>query len=759
MKYFVFIILTYSSLSISAQTPLGSIRGKLLDADTKAPLIGANVSILNTTFGAATDESGEFSIINIPVGSYSLRFGYIGYKSKVKADIVVKPGRTNFVETELIAAAFETESVVVSAGYFENTSIQPNSITSFSYEEIRRAPGSAGDVSRIVMGLPSIGKVGDQSNSLIVRGGSSIENSFYVDNIEIPNINHFPMVGTSGGPIGVLNVDFIKNVDFYSGGFGAQYGNRLSSVMNIDLREGSREAFNAQLDMSFQGLGGVVEGPFANSNGSWLFSARRSYLDIIFDKVAQGEAMPTYYDSQAKVVYDLSPNHKLSLVNIFSNDNQKMEYKKAFDNEKNQYGDIDIISNSAGVNWQYIWEKSGYSVFTLSHHLLEDRRDMLSTTSKQMDYQSRTIERAIRLRNTNHIVFSNELKLNVGFDVKFSNNNYDNFYARKENKLGALTPEIKVKSSIKTMEYALFFNKNIQLGKFDFNLGARGVYDELTDNIFAEPRFSATYHFNELTSVTGLFGIYHQSNPHVLISQSQSFQELEQPRAHHYVLSFSHLLSPDTKLSVELYNKDYFNLPMNPATPSLMVFDDSFFNSYLEANSQLVAKGRAYARGVEVSVQKKLAENIYGLIAGSYYRARYKTLNGKWLDRLYDNKFNFTIEGGYKPNNNWEFSMRWIYAGGTPFTPFDLEASKAANEGIYQTDNMNGSRLPDYHSLNLRVDRRFNFGSSSLVAYISIWNAYNRKNLAGYSWNQVKNDQQEEKQWSLLPIFGLEFEF
>jgi hypothetical protein len=759
MRYFLAIIFFYCSLLVSGQTTTGSIKGVLLDADTKAPLIGANVTVLNTNLGAATNENGEFLIPNVPTGSYSVRFGYIGYKSIVKTDIIVKPARTNFIEAALNPEVFETESVVVTSGYFENSQIQPNSLTSFSYEEIRRAPGSAGDVSRIVMGLPSIGKVGDQSNSLIVRGGSSIENSFYVDNIEIPNINHFPMVGTSGGPIGVLNVDFIKNVDFYSGGFGAKYGDKLSSVMNIELREGSHDEFNAQLDMSFQGLGGIVEGPLAGGKGSWLFTVRRSYLDVIFDKVASGEAMPTYYDSQAKVVYNLSQNHKLSVVNVFSNDNQKMEYKKAFDNEKNHYGDIDIISNSAGINWQYIWEKSGYSEFTLSHHLLEDKRDMLSTISKQMDYKSRTIERAVRFRNTNHIVFSKEHKLNLGLDVKFLHNNYDNFYSQNENKLGVLTPEIKVKTSLEAMDFALFFNHNLITGNFDFNLGVRASYNDLNSKMHAEPRFSVTYHFNDLTSVTGLYGIYHQNNPHVLISQNDSFKRLEQPRAHHYVLSFSHLLTQDTKLTVEFYNKDYFNLPMNPETPQLMVFDDSFFNSYLEANVELLAEGKAYARGVEVSVQKKLVENIYGLIAGSYYRARYKTLDGKWLDRLYDNKFNFTIEGGYKPNNLWEFSMRWIYAGGTPYTPFNLAASRAANEGIYQADNIHGERLPDYHSLNLRVDRRFNFGSSSLIAYISVWNAYGRKNLAGYSWNQIKNDQQEEKQWSLLPIFGIEFEF
>ncbi len=759
MKNIVFTFLLIFSQMIPAQIPTGNIKGTLIDTDTKAPLIGANVSIVDSHLGAATDINGEFGITNLPVGSYSLRFGYIGYKPVVKTDIIVKPGRITFVDVELASSSIETESVVVTGGYFQNTEIQPSSITSFSYEEIRRAPGSAGDVSRIMMGLPSIGKIGDQSNSLIVRGGSSTENSFYVDNIEIPNINHFPMVGTGSGPIGLLNVDFIKNVDFYSGGFSPQFGNKLSSVMDIEFREGNREEFDAQLDLSFQGIGGIIEGPLDGGKGTYFISGRRSYLDIIFDKVAEGEAMPSYYDSQAKVVYNLSKNHKISLLNIFANDNQKMTYKKAFENEKNDYFDIDIVMNSAGINWQYIWEKSGYSNFTLSHHYWKDARDIFSTLTKENVFKSASTEQGIRIRNYNHYIISKNNKLNFGFDIKYSYNNYNNDYAEKIDKLGNTPPRLIVDLSLNTTLISSFANYSWQIGNITLNKGVRAVYSDLNTKVYVEPRLSMTYDFSDITSMTGLFGVFHQNIPHVLAAQKKDFEKLDFPKSYHYILSFSHLLTEDTKLTLEIYNKEYFNLPMNPATPQLMVFDNSFFESYLESNTKLVSKGRAYARGVELTVQKKLATDIYGLIAGTYYRARYKSLDGKWLDRLYDNKFNFTIEGGYKPNESWECSARWIYSGGTPFTPFDIEASQKANTGIYDESRINAERLPDYHSLNVRVDKRFHFGKSSLVLYLSVWNAYGRKNISNYSWNEIKNEQQEEKQWTTLPIIGLEFEF
>lgn len=299
----------------------GTIKGKVIDADTKAPLIGANVILVGTVKGAATGMDGSFVIRKVPVGSYVLQLDYIGYEQLKKVDIIVRPKRITFVNVELKMAAIVTDEISVTSGYFPESSEEPTSVVSFSYEEIRRAPGSAGDVSRILMTLPSIAKVNDQSNNLIVRGGNPIENTFYIDNIEIPNINHFPHQGASGGPIGFLNVDFIQDVTFYSGGFSSIYGDKLSSVMDITFREGNRSEFDGQLDLNFSGFGGVAEAPLFKNKGSWLFSARRSYLDFVVDVFDVGSTVaPVYGDIQGKLVYDINANNKLILLGVFADD-------------------------------------------------------------------------------------------------------------------------------------------------------------------------------------------------------------------------------------------------------------------------------------------------------------------------------------------------------------------------------------------------------------------------------------------------------
>ncbi|MBN2200931.1 carboxypeptidase-like regulatory domain-containing protein, partial [bacterium] len=228
----------------------------VLDQNTQSPLPMANVTIENTNMGAVTNEEGRFLISSVPVGHYVLRFSYIGYEILRRPDVIVKSDRIAFEEARLKPSAIRMEGVTVRGGYFPDPENQPVGAAGFSYEEIRRAPGSAGDVSRIVMSLPSVAKVNDQTNKLIVRGGGSMENAYYVDDIEIPNINHFPSQGASGGPMGILNVDFIRDVTFMAGGFSPAYGDRLSSVMAVDFREGNRDRFEGQVDFNITGFGG-----------------------------------------------------------------------------------------------------------------------------------------------------------------------------------------------------------------------------------------------------------------------------------------------------------------------------------------------------------------------------------------------------------------------------------------------------------------------------------------------------------------------
>lgn len=760
-------VLTLMLLSglLSAQTQSapgsGTIRGKIVDADTKAPLAGANVSVLNTILGASSDIDGSFVIPDVPVGSYTLSFDYLGYAPVGRTDIIVRPGRITTVDMELHPSTVDAAAVTVTAGYFGEGSAQPLSLTSFSQEEIRRAPGSAGDVSRILMSLPSVAKVNDQSNSLIVRGGSPVENAFYVDNIEIPNINHFPAQGSSGGPIGLINVDFIKEVDFSAGGFPARYGNRLSSVMELRFREGNRSEFDGQLDLNFAGFGGVAEGPLGGGKGSWLFSARRSYLDLLIKAIDTGTSIaPRYGDYQGKLVYDLHPRHQLTLLGIFGDDHSRSDREAARENDMTVYGTQDYGENTAGLNWRMLWTGKGFSNTSLSYTGLNFREDYFETGSDIMVVRNRSSEQAWKLRNRNHFRLGAHA-LEFGIEAQYRAADFDNRYAAFTDALGDSVAPQQLDREISARQLGGFASLTLQLlPRLSATAGLRGDYFSAQPEVRIAPRLALDYRLSERTALSGSAGLYHQHLPFVLLVQQAENRELPPLQATHYVLGISHLLSADTRLSLEAYRKDYRHFPIDPAQPALFLIDEIFYRyGFFFHHGPLSAAGEAKSQGVEIMLQKKLAERLYGLASASYFRSEYRGGDGRWRERVFDNRYIFSVEGGYKPSRSWEFSLRWIYAGGAPYTPFDEAASRARQRGVLAEAALNRARYPDYHSLNLRFDRRFHFDRANLVFYFSVWNAYNRRNIAGYYWNIGENRPDEITQWGVLPIFGLEFEY
>jgi hypothetical protein len=740
--------------------PTGKINGTIIDAETRQPLPGANIFLKGTRFGSSSNSAGRYEISQVPVGNYTVVFSYLGYEKLSRTDVIVNSNRATNVDVELNALPVGIDSVVVTAGYFSRIDDQPISAATFSSEEIRRQAGSAGDISRVLFGLPSIARINDTRNSLIVRGGSPIENGFYLDNIEIPNINHFPVQGSSDGPIGLINVEFIRDVNFYSGGFSPMYGDRLSSIMEMSFREGNRDRLQTQLDLSFQGLGAVAEGPVDNGKGAWFLSARRSYLDLIFKSIDFGGPLPTYGDVQGKFVYDLSDKHKLSIISVTAVDEISQSREEALKQKNNLYPQFSLFNNTAGINWQYLWSQKGYSEFSLAHTISKYDGDFSETLTGLHLLDNRSNEQEYKFRNKNHIRFNASHATDFGVDAKYVNTSYTHAFSAYTDRLGNATPTLFVDANIKSLKAGAFVRHNWKaLDDLTIALGGRFDYFEFNERSHVSPRVSATYDLSPITSLTASAGIFYQNLPLVLLAQKDAFRNLKDPRAYHYVLGLSHLLTENTRLTVEVYDKEYRDSPMDPSQAELFVLDESADAGIFLNHERLTDNGQAYSRGVEVMLQKKLAEDFYGVVGGSFFRSRYRDLNGTWRDRLYDNKATITVEGGYKPNADWEFTMRWLFGGGAPYTPFNDEVSTVRQRGVYDRSRVNESRLPDYHSLNIRADKRFHFNSSTLTVYLSVLNAYGRKNISRYTWNEIDNKKEAEEMWGTFPVLGIEFRF
>jgi outer membrane receptor for ferrienterochelin and colicin len=754
-RLLAFMLLVSAAAFGAVQQP-GTIKVTVVDKHSHEPLGGATVRVAGLPLGASTDTSGRFTIAGVPVGLHSIEIRLLGYRAVTRTDIDVTPGRVVTVEMELQESTLETEGVTVSSGYFQALETAPAGTVAFNAQEIRRSPGSANDVSRILMVLPSVSAVADNANDLAVRGGAPMENAFLVDGIPVPNINQFPVQGSTGGPIGILNVDFIDNVDFLTSGFPAAYGDRTSSVVDIRLRNGNADQTVGKAFLNFAGFGGEAEGPL--SSGSWMVSASKSYLDLLVGAIGTGVA-PQYGDVQGKAEFELSPSQRLTILDVFGQSRIDFTKSVARDDGQRYYGLNKNLQNTLGAAWRAIWSPSFTSLTTLSFSGTRYQGNFFKISNDAMALASDNTEQSFAIRSIHTLVFDRENRIEFGVEARKEAGRFSYTSVGDTNRLGALDPTYVVSRDIASPKAALFATFTVSpLDGFIVSLGARGSWYDRNATMLAEPRVGLSYAATEVLTLKANAGIVHQDVPLIVLS-SGSFNALGQIEAIHAGLGIEYRLSADTRMTVEGYDKEYQNMPLDPADPTLSVVDQSVFNQRFTPHQSLVSTGKAWTRGIEFMLQKKMAKDLYGLVSASVFRSRYEDATGTWRDRIYDNQYIFSVVGGYKPEGTWEYGVRWSYAGGAPYTPFDPVASRAANTGIIDQSRILADRYPAYHSLNLRVDKKFYFERHVLDVYLSVWNAYNQKNVAAYFWNETKNRVDTQYQWSMLPIVGVEYEF
>ena len=446
---------------------------------------------------------------------------------------------------------------------------------------------------------------------------------------------------------------------------------------------------------------------------------------------------------------------------MFSLDQINLDYENAIETElTNFYGKTDGLTNVVGLNWQNVWGKKGFSNTSVSHTFFGYKRDYSETKSQNHLFRNYSKENAVKLRNINYYKLDNKNNFEFGAEIKYNFSNFDVLYDEWEDHYGNPTPGLQVNKKLNTFKTGFYAQHSIQITKkFKLQYGGRIDYFKYNDNLNFSPRISMAYKFSSGITLSGSAGIFTQELPTNFLVQNDEFMDLSTPRSNHFILGVSKMLDKSTRLSIEGYYKTYKNLPIDPSQPHLFIFDQSMIDGLFLNHENLVDDGESFSRGIEVMIQKKLASDFYGLISASFSKTKYKDSDGIWHNRIYDNEFNLTLEGGYIPNDEWEFKLRWIYAGGAPYTPFDLEKSEELNRGIWDLSKINNNRLPDYHSLNVRVDKRFYFSGSNLILYLSIWNAYGRENVAQYLWDEQENKPAKQLQWSTIPVLGVEFEF
>ena len=735
----------------------GEVRGRVVDRGTQGPLPGAVVRVLDEERETSTDGEGAFALGNLRVGVHRLRVETSGYEAAVVHDVVVRSNRITALRVELQAAMTGGEEVVVvTADYFDASEKSDVSNVRFAYEEIRRSPGSAGDVSRMLQALPSVNIGSDQRNDLIVRGGSPAESLTVVDNIEVPSINHFPTQGASGGAVGILNTDLIADVSFSSGGFSAEHGDRLSSVMVVTQREGNRSELEGEVNASVAGTGLVLEGPLREGRGSWIMSARRSFLDLVVGALGTGGVVPSYSDLQATAVYDVNARHRMGALAIGS-----------FDDFHEDDNDGEIVARTkqyvTGVNWRWLWSDAGYGETSLAYTrggyglVFRDRSTDEGDGRLRLDNSS--VEQEVVVRSNWHYQADAGLHLSWGVNARRSWSDFDVFETANATRVNVVDEGIDVRGTLRSRKLGAFAQMEKWLGeRVTAGLGARFDYFSLNRQGTWSPRLDLAYRVDPRTTLTTAAGTYYQTLPAWLAIQHPENQLLPNQRADHYVVGVRHRLTPSTQLSVEAYRKDYGDSPFDPDDPTALVVD-GFADFRTPVPGQLVLGGEGRAQGVEALVQKKLARRIYGLASYAYSVSRYTDLEGVVRHRTFDNRHVASLILGYRPSVSWEYSARWIYASGRPYSPFDPVLSARAGVGVIQRSRVNSERHTPYHRLDVRLDYRKHLEDVNLVSFVSVLNAYNRDNVLRHYWSAGRRRTGRSSQFGLVPIAGLEIEF
>jgi len=734
--------------------------GRVLDAISGRPIAGAVVTVLGTPIRAVTAPDGTFRLTEVPPGVWQVQAAAIGYRPSVRSDVVVAPGRSPDVLLHLEPLPVELAGIVVEPEYFEQSPSAATSTQALSYEEIRRLPGGLEDVARAVAAQPGVVQVGEGRNDLIVRGGAPSENLYLIDGVEVENINHFGTQGATGGPLSFVNLDFVRDVTFSTGGFGARYGDRLSSVLGIDLKDGRTDRVGGRATLASSQFGLDVEGP-TGSAGSFLFSARRSYLDLVFRAAGFG-FIPEYWDLLGKWTYRPTARDEIGFFAIGALDNVDF----INDTPDQRYDNAEILGNAqnryvAGLSYRRV----------LGGGLLDVRvgRNFADYEFAQRDTLLQALFGSASRESETSVRADLGWNLGAGWDVH----------------VGLQGKFAMVRGSATLPEgFGTDFGDSIPavLGSWDRRYTKGAGYLEVSRSLAQRlrvaagvrvdaftalerpvawgPRLSLAYDVGPRTTVAVSGGVYRQSPAYVWVAANPVNTRLRHLRVDQAVVSFEHRVRVDTRVRLELYGKRYRDYAASTLRPYLVMAntgagfggaaDDEFASFGFDP---LVSDGTGRAFGGELLVQKRLSQiPLYGTAALSLGWARYTALDGVERDGAYERRINVNVSGGYRLTPRWELGMKFRLGTGLPYTPYDAD-------GRRDPAALNSVRFPLTHALDVRVDRRWNFRAWNLVLYLDVQNIYNHKNVGRVRWDARTGRAEFDESLGIFPTVGLSAEF
>jgi len=737
------IIVIYDS---SGQANSGVIKGRVFNAATNEGVPFATVQIWGTTIGAITDYDGNFSFTGIKPGYVELRASSVGYKPFISSAIMVTNSNQVNLEIPLEENLIGIGEVVIKASPFLKRIETPISARIIGIDEIDKNPGGNRDISKVIQSFPGVASTPAFRNDVIVRGGGPNENRFYIDNVEIPYLNHFSTQGASGGPVGIINVDFVQSVDFISGAFPASKGNALSSILNFTFVDGNKDKLKYRATLGASDLGLTIDGP-AGKNSTLLLSARRSYLQFLFNALGL-PFLPNYTDFQFKYRVKLDDKNELTLIGLGAKDDFRLNLK-ANETEYQRYI-LDYIpvqeqySYTTGIVYKH-FRKSGFDTWVLSRNYLNNSQykfagNVEADTNKVLDYLSGEGEIKTRVERT--IIGDKGLRISFGTGFEYAhyrNSTYRLIYT------GLGKNEINYDTNLKLAKLSAFgqvsksyLEEKLKLSfgiRTDFNTWSKSMSNPLEQ---LSPRFSASYSLTEKLNVNFNVGRYFQLPPYTALGYSSNTgvfvnknNNLKYIQSDHLVAGIELIPTENVQLTVEGFYKKYSKYPFSVRDQVPLSSKSAGYGIFGDEELTSASDGRAY--GIELLGRLKEFKKTNLVFSYTFVRSEFRDLHSVWIPSSWDNRHLFNVTATKQFNKNWDFGFKWRFVGGAPYTPYDLTKSsvKAAwdlqGQGYLDYSRFNTERLKAFHQLDLRIDKQFFLKGWSLMLYADVQNVYNHK--------------------------------
>ena len=786
-------LLLFCNITISflLAQPVHQVKGTVIDKSSRQPLEFINVMIVGLNKGGVTNAEGKFSIGQVPPGIYRLQASAIGYKTVTTPEYILST-RDLHIQIEMEENQTELEGVTVTASPFRRDIESPVSLRIIGLQEIEKSPGANRDISRIVQSYPGVAfsPIGYR-NDLIVRGGSPSENRFYLDGVEIPNINHFSTQGASGGPVGILNADLIREVNFYTGAFPTDKGNALSSVLDFKLRDGDMERNSLKATLGASEVSLASNGHLGKKT-SYLVSVRQSYLQFLFDMLGL-PFLPTFTDAQFKLKTRFDARNELTVLGLGGIDKMKLNTKA--DDEDNEYilsylPKIQQETFTLGAVYRHYAGAHVQSVVA-SHSYLNNRNTKYQQNDESdpehLMLRLRSTEQNTQLRLENSSSFRN-WKVTVGTSLDYSQ--YSNTTFQKVYTDRAQTFDYHTYLGI--MRWGLFGTVNYTSidERFTASLGLRAdannysaAMKDLSDQL--SPRLSLSYQLTEHWSLSGNAGLYYQLPPYTALG----FKNNNGLYANKYALRYMQVSQGSVGLnwrkgdtfevSVEGFYKDYDKIPLSVADGIPLTCKG---NDYGVIGNELLtstAQGRSY--GAELLLKWLVAKKLNLASSFTLFKSEYRTdKESEYIASAWDNRFIFNLRGTYNLPRHWSVGMKVSCIGGAPYTPYDADKSSlvtawnALGKPYYDYTRYNEERLPAFTQVDIRIDKTFYLKRCMLGFYIDL------QNIAGSKLKQadvlmstgvIKNPDApiaeqryvmkslKQESGTLLPTLGITFEY